>query len=242
MQRFALPVDETLRIIDDYRERGVMVFSTPLDLGSAAALLRTASLIKVSSGDMTYSQLLSLIAKAGVDVLLSTGMATMAEVNEAVTLLSGEWTTEGVSPSLGILHCVSAYPADATAANLGAVGALKQAFPHAFVGYSDHVIGVDVAARSVAAGATIVEKHFTLDKNFSAFRDHSLSADFADLRLLRSLVDEIREEVGSGIKEPSGIEMAGREAFRRSITVRMGGCGGPKDEQGLGAGSHHLDG
>jgi N,N'-diacetyllegionaminate synthase len=220
MQRFTLPVDETVGLIAEYRERGITVFSTPLDLVSASRLLDGTSLVKISSGDLTFSQLLCLVGKAGVDVILSTGMATMAEVHEAVTALSREWHTPPVTPSLGILHCVSAYPANSADANLGAIGALKQEFPYAYVGYSDHVIGIDVAARSVAAGATIVEKHFTIDKNFSDFRDHSLSADAADLRLLRSLVDEIREEVGSGIKEPSGAESVGPDAFRRSITLR----------------------
>lgn len=222
MRRFALPVGETIQLIEEYRERGISVFSTPLDLVSASRLLDVAPTIKISSGDLTFTQLLSLVATAGVDVILSTGMATLLEVREAVNLLEREWGKTVGTPSLGVLHCVSAYPADSASANLGAIFTLKQEFPDASVGYSDHVVGIDVAARSVAAGATIVEKHFTIDKEYSDFRDHSLSADAADLKLLRSLVDEIRDEVGSGEKEPCAAESTGRDAFRRSIMIRRG--------------------
>lgn len=220
MRRFALPVGETIQLIEEYRERGVSVFSTPLDLESASRLMDVVPTIKISSGDLTFTQLLRLVATAGVDVILSTGMATLLEVREAANLLELEWGKFEEAPNLGILHCVSAYPADAASANLGAIFTLKQAFPDAAVGYSDHVVGIDVAARSVAAGATIVEKHFTIDKKYSDFRDHSLSADAADLKLLRSLVDEVREEVGSGEKKPCAEESTGRDTFRRSITIR----------------------
>jgi len=220
MRRFALTVDETIQLIEEYRQQGIAVFSTPLDLTSASRLMDVASTIKISSGDLTFTQLLSLVATAGVDVILSTGMATLPEVSEAVNQLEREWGKSEEEPSLGILHCVSAYPADSASANLGAIFTLKQAFPNAEIGYSDHVVGIDVAARSVAAGAVIVEKHFTIDKEHSDFRDHSLSADAADLKLLRSLVDEIRAEVGSGEKDPCAQERLGRDAFRRSITVR----------------------
>lgn len=220
MRRFALPVDETIQLIEEYRERGVTVFSTPLDLASASRLMDVAPTVKISSGDLTFTQLLSLVASSRVDVILSTGMATLPEVTEAVNLLEREWGKSDGAPSLGILHCVSAYPANSASANLGAIFTLKQAFPHASVGYSDHVVGIDVAVRSVAAGAVIVEKHFTIDKKYSDFRDHSLSADPAELKLLRSLVDEVRAQVGSGEKEPCAEESTGVETFRRSITIR----------------------
>lgn len=219
MRQFALSIDDTLQIISDYAERNVTVFSTPLDLISAAALSQSVSLFKVSSGDLTYTQLLEFCGESGHDVILSTGMAYLSEVAEAVSVLRNAWTEHGHHPGLGILHCVSAYPAHPRSANLAAIQGLRTAFPDAVIGYSDHTIGVDVAARSVAAGARIIEKHFTLDKAYSGFRDHQLSADPIDLQLLRSLINEIDAELGDGLKRPSDEELSGRTAFRRSVTV-----------------------
>ena len=220
MREFALPIPQTIQLIEEFRRRGVTVFSTPLDLVCAESLTKVSNLIKISSGDLNFTQLLDLVGESGADVILSTGMAHLAEVAEAIATLRSHWGTMDKLPEMAVLHCVSMYPADQKTINLSAIRTLWREFPEVHVGYSDHTIGVDVAARSVAAGARIVEKHFTLDKNFSGFRDHALSADPKDLALLRSLIDEIDEQMGDGNKGPIQDELSGREAFRRSLTIR----------------------
>jgi N,N'-diacetyllegionaminate synthase len=220
MQQFALTIDDTLELINSYRLKGVVVFSTPLDLMSADALAPHVPLFKVSSGDLTWPALLCLIGDTGKDVILSTGMAYMWEVKESVAILEGRWQRTHATPSLALLHCVSAYPAAPDSVNLAAILAMRRQFPRAAVGYSDHALGIDVAVTAVAAGARIIEKHFTLDKQQSDFRDHALSADPADFRELRLRVDDILERMGSGEKGPTTSEAQGRVAFRRSITVR----------------------
>ena len=220
MRKFALSIDETISLIHDFAAQGIFVFSTPLDLTSACELIRHVPLVKVSSGDLTFTHLLETVGASGRDVILSTGMSTMSEIRTAVSVTTSTWPVLAITPSLAIMHCVSAYPATPSDANLAAIRSLRQEFPVAVIGYSDHVAGVDVAARSVSVGAQVVEKHFTLDKTYSQFRDHALSADPRDFGLLRSLVDEIYEELGSGEKTPSHMELENRVALRRSITVR----------------------
>jgi N,N'-diacetyllegionaminate synthase len=219
MRRFALSIDDTLDLIDSFGRRGILVFSTPLDLISARELASHVSLFKVSSGDLTWTELLTFIGQTGKDVILSTGMAYLSEVGEAVALLSEIWG-DREPPALALLHCVSEYPASPNIVNLAAMVTMRAAFPSAAVGYSDHAMGLDVATTAVAAGARIIEKHFTLDKNQSDFRDHALSADPAELTELRARIDAVCEQLGSPEKRPTEAEVAARLAIRRSVTVR----------------------
>lgn len=218
LRRFGLPSVEVQRLLADYLSRGLTLFSTPFDLTSLETL-SDAPLIKISSGDLTFSQLLVAAARAKKDIIISTGASTLSEVRSAVALITDTWHEVGYQGTLAALHCVSAYPAPLEAVNLRAIGTLREAFPDLVIGYSDHALGIEVALTAAAAGARIIEKHFTLDKNFSDFRDHQLSADPEELFRLRTRLNELDTLLGTGIKEPQDVEIDMRIAIRRSVTA-----------------------
>jgi len=218
LRRFALPHEDLQRLLSDYRSRGLTLFSTPLDLTSLHRLYM-APLLKISSGDLTFTQLLEAAARARKDIIISTGASTLFEVEEAVAVITRTWDEVGYRGGLAVLHCVSAYPAPPEAVNLRAIGALRDALPDVAIGYSDHAQGIEVALAAAAAGARIIEKHFTLNKNFSDFRDHQLSADPGEFSQLRARLDVLDTMLGSGIKEPQSVETEMRTAIRRSLTT-----------------------
>ena len=219
MRRFALSHSETERLIRGAAVQGIHVFSTPLDLDSLTALTPLVRTLKVASGDLTFTPLLRAVAATGLDTIISTGASMMSEVGGAVKTLESVWTQLGISPDLAILHCVSAYPASMSSLNLRAIASLSVAFPQVAVGYSDHTVGVEAAIVAAAAGARIVEKHFTINKHQSEFRDHSLSADPVDFRELRDRIDLQDELLGTGLKVPAYEEIPMIRNLRRSLTL-----------------------
>lgn len=219
MRRFALSLADTEKLITDASGRGIYVFSTPLDLVSLASLVPLVDTIKVASGDITFTPLIEAVASSGLDTIISTGASTLVEVGIAVGVLESIWAQDEVAPSLGILHCVSNYPALPSSVNLRAIATLAATFPRATIGYSDHTIGVEAAVLAAAAGARIIEKHFTLDKEFSDFRDHSLSADAQDLRHLRDCLDRVELLLGKEGKSPNESEISLIPTIRRSLAV-----------------------
>jgi sialic acid synthase SpsE len=117
------------------------------------------------------------------------------------------------------LHCVASYPAPEDQANLRAISTLKERYKDVTIGYSDHTIGIDAAIYAVAAGAQLIEKHFTIDKNYSSFRDHQLSADPEEMRRLVDSVRRANAMMGDGRKVPQACEEELRIAARRSVAV-----------------------
>jgi N,N'-diacetyllegionaminate synthase len=225
LKSFELSIEEFAGIAAEARECGVLFIATPLDIHSAAALEPLVDAYKIASGDITFVPLLMAVAATGKPVLLSSGASTSDEVAHAADVLRRGWTARGVDPSLAVLHCVSSYPAPAEEANLRAIARLGE-LCGATAGYSDHVLGNEAAVAAVAAGARIVEKHFTLDKQFSDFRDHRLSADPDDMRDLVARVRATERMLGSGHKrvQPSEADMRG--AIRRSVVMARDCSGG----------------
>lgn len=219
MRRFALSLADTETLIRNASDQGIHVFSTPLDLVSLTALLPMVKTVKIASGDITFTPLIEAVASSGLDTIISTGASTLAEVTSAIHSLEQVWSQMETVPDLAILHCVSAYPASPASLNLRAIATLASVFPRATIGYSDHTIGLDAAVFAAAAGARIIEKHFTLDKNFSTFRDHMLSANPADLRELRDRLDDVESYLGTGTKVPSEAELEMIPFIRRSLTI-----------------------
>ena len=129
------------------------------------------------------------------------------------------WEEQNCNPGLALLHCVSSYPAPAEQANLKAIKTLAKHFPNCVPGYSDHTFGITAALSAVAMGARVIEKHFTLDKNYSDFRDHQLSADPTDLKELVTHIRELEKMLGSGEKTPQPNELTMQEALRRSAAA-----------------------
>jgi len=217
LQRFHLTFDETEEMFGWARENGIHLFSTPLDLISAAFLAQFGHLAKVSSGDITFLPLLDKIANLGMDIILSTGGSNLTEIAEAVNCIMSVNRPENLRGDLGLMHCVSLYPAPYSELNLSSIPTLQSQFPGLIVGYSDHSIGLHASLAAVALGARIIEKHFTLDKSTSDFRDHQLSVEPRDLAELRLRIDVTEATLGNSYKRPNVLEANAVKSIRRSI-------------------------
>ena len=177
LKSFEFTADQFRSLEKLARSLNVLFLSTPFDLVSVDVLAPLVDAFKVSSGDFSFFPLIARVLKTKKPVIFSTGVSDVALIDGVAKFIRNE----GVDPSkIAFLHCVSSYPVPPEQANLNSISFLKNHVPFT-VGYSDHTIGVEAAVASVAAGARIVEKHFTLDKNYSSFRDHQLSADLADM-------------------------------------------------------------
>jgi N,N'-diacetyllegionaminate synthase len=193
--------------------RGIMFFSTPFDLASVDLLMELeVPIFKIPSGEINHFPLLAKVARTGKPAILSTGMSTLGEVESAVNCLRAA----GIR-GLAILHCVSSYPTPMGDANLRAMHTLEEAF-RVPVGFSDHTLGSVASIAAVALGATIIEKHLTLDRSMPG-PDHQASLDPA---AFKTLVGEIRlteQALGDGVKRPQPSEMNVRAVARRSIVA-----------------------
>lgn len=198
------------------REAGLLFIATPLDLPSVEWLAEYVDAFKIASGDITFYPLIERVAATGKPLILSTGASSIDEVSRAVRCVREARGSD--ASDLALLHCVSAYPAPNEQLNLLAIPQLRERFGVP-VGYSDHSLGVEACTAAVAIGARIIEKHFTLDKNLSTFRDHQLSADPEDMRLLVARVREMEQMFGSGDKQAQDCEESMVNAIRRSVGV-----------------------
>ena len=191
-------------------DRGIVFLSTPFDEASAnlLAALRIPA-FKVSSGELTNLPFLAHLARHRMPIILSTGMATLDEVRSAVAAL-------GDVP-LALLQCVSNYPADPADTNLRAMLTMRAEF-RVTVGYSDHTLGNEIAFAAVALGASIVEKHLTLDRTLPG-PDHAASSEPAEFAALVRGIRRIESALGDGIKRPAANEANVASVARRSLVA-----------------------
>lgn len=198
---------------DHAAARGIIFLSTPFDHDSVGYLSEAqVPAFKVGSGDITNVPLLRDIASRGRPVILSSGMSTLAEVDEAVAVLESAGCEE-----LALLHCVSSYPTAPAEVNLRAMATMAQAFGRP-VGFSDHTIGGDIALASVAMGAALLEKHFTLDKTLPG-PDHRASLEPDELARMVASIRAVESAFGDGRKVPAPSEADCRAVARRSLFV-----------------------
>lgn len=214
LRGFELSPEAVTRLHGVAREAGVLFVATPLDLESAALLAPLVDAFKIASSDSLFYPLLEAVARSGRPVIVSAGLAHAERIERSVAHLRAH----GADGRIVVLHCTTAYPAPAEHANLASIGWLRERLGVP-VGYSDHTLGIDVCALAVAAGAVALEKHFTLDKATSDFRDHQLSADPPQLRALVARVREVEAIRGRPGKpvHPEELELA--EAVGRSIVA-----------------------
>jgi N,N'-diacetyllegionaminate synthase len=194
-------------------ELGIEFLSTPFDEESADFLESLGvARFKIGSGDLTNLPLLAHVAQKKRPLILSTGMATLGDVEQALDAVrvNGD-------PDVTLLHCVSNYPAEPRDVNLKAMDTLVSAFGVP-VGYSDHTLGIEIALAAVARGAAVIEKHFTLDPRAQG-PDHAASLDPAELESLVRGIRSVESALGSGIKRPAAAEADTARAARRSIVV-----------------------
>ena len=219
LRKFQLSRPQFEQLAEEAKNSGLVFFSTPFDLESAKFLNNIQPVFKIASGDNTFTPLVETVAGFAKPMIISTGLADMPLVERLYADINSIWQKKGATPGLAFLHCVASYPVPPEDANLAAIGTLKERFPGVEIGYSDHTLGIKAGIYSVAAGARIVEKHFTLNKNHSDFRDHQLSADPKEMQELVEAVREVSLMMGRGEKSPRQSESPGLTAMRRSIAA-----------------------
>lgn len=213
LNKLALSYDEFVELKAYCDEIGIRFLSTPFELKSVDFLEKLGCDIwKIPSGEITNYPYLVRIARTGKPIILSTGMSTLDEVEECVRVLQDNGAGE-----LTILQCNTQYPTEFEDANVKAMLALKERFGTK-VGYSDHTRGTMVAIMAVALGATVIEKHFTLDKNMLG-PDHKASLEPAELKELVEAVRNTEIALGSGAKHPSASELKNKDIARKSIVA-----------------------
>lgn len=218
LKRFALSQEDFEHLADTAKRCEVMFCSTPFDIDSVKWLNSLVPAFKIASGDNNFLPLIRTVVETGKPILLSTGMTTLdvlADTKKYIEQICGD---AKLPVQLVLLHCVASYPAQPADANLGAIQQMKTVHP--FVGYSDHTLGIEAAVLSVALGARVIEKHFTIRKDYSDYRDHQLSADPGELRELVQRVREAETMLGHGQKVILPVEENLNIAARRSIMAR----------------------
>lgn len=197
-------------------EKGIEFLSTPFDHRSIEVLdalgLET---FKIGSGELTNLPYLRKIGALNKQIILSTGMADLGEVEDALEVLTQAGT--GLE-NITVLHCNTEYPTPMQDVNLRAMQTISAAFPGIRVGYSDHTLGIEVPIAAVALGALVIEKHFTLDKNMPG-PDHRASLEPQDLKAMVSAIRNIETARGTGIKTPSQSELKNKPIARKSIVA-----------------------
>lgn len=215
LSRLTLKREEYAALADYCREAGIQFLSTPFDLESVAFLEELGcSMWKIPSGEITNYPYLVEIARTGKDIILSTGMSTLQEVEDALAVLRGNGAGK-----ITLLHCTTNYPTPMEDVNLNAMLTLKNRCGCA-VGYSDHTRGIEVPIAAVALGAEVIEKHFTLDRRMEG-PDHRASLEPEELEAMVRAIRNIEKALGDGIKVPSASEKANIAVVRKSIIAAV---------------------
>ena len=238
LSRLELSLDDHAALVRHCAARGIRFMSTAFDAESLAFLATLGMpAVKIPSGDISCGPLLLQAARLNMPLIVSTGMCTLADIEDALGVIAFGMTQDGVprdrdaitaaycsasgraalQRSVSLLHCVTQYPAPAEAVNLRAMDTMAQAFGLP-VGYSDHTLGIEVSLAAVARGATIIEKHFTLDRSLPG-PDQAASLEPDELCQLVRGIRSIEQALGSSSKSPAAAEMPNRAVARRSIVA-----------------------
>jgi N,N'-diacetyllegionaminate synthase len=213
-----LELDEAAHVtlLNHCREKGIQFLSTPFDLESIDLLNRLGlNIFKIPSGEITNLPYLRKMGSLNKQLILSTGMADLGEIEDALEVLS-EFGTP--LENITILHCNTEYPTPFEDVNLRAMLTIRNAFPGISVGYSDHTNGIEVPIAAVAIGATVIEKHFTLDRNLPG-PDHKASLEPDELKAMVQAIRNIDKALGTGFKRPSPSELKNKLIARKSLVA-----------------------
>lgn len=203
------------QLMDYCQSKQIMFLSTPFDIESMDYLVQHGiEVIKVPSGEITNYPYLEKAGKTGKKVILSSGMSSLVEIEEAVNLLR-----DNGAKNITVLHCNTEYPTPYQDVNLRAMLQIQQELGVP-VGYSDHTAGIEVSIAATALGAVVIEKHFTLDRNMSG-PDHKASLEPDELKKMVTAIRNIELSLGNGRKFPSDSEKRNINIVRKSIVAKF---------------------
>ncbi len=215
VKKYELDKDTHLELIDYCNLKGVKFLSSPFDLESIDLLVELGvELFKIPSGEITNLPYLRKVASLKKDIILSTGMCNLADIETAISILVANGARR---ESITILHCNTEYPTPMVDVNLSAMNTIRNAF-NVNVGYSDHTLGIEIPIAATALGATVIEKHFTLDRNMEG-PDHIASLEPNSLTDMVKAIRNIDIALGNGIKLPSASETKNIAIARKSIVA-----------------------
>ncbi len=216
VRKLELSKDDHLELIEECEKRKIGFFSTAFDATSIDMLdeLNVSDYVKVPSGELTNLPYLRYLTRHGKRVLLSTGMADLGEIEAAINVVEQAGTPRD---KITVLHCTTEYPTPMEDVNLRAMVNIGKAFGVS-VGYSDHTPGIEVPIAAVALGATVIEKHFTLDRTLPG-PDHRASLEPDELKAMVQGIRNIEKALGDGIKRPSPSELKNKPIARKSLVA-----------------------
>lgn len=224
-RKIHLPLSDYKPLSDFCQEAGIGFMSTPFDLTSIDLLAEIGQdYFKVPSGEITNLPYLRKISEKGIPVILSTGMSTIEEIEDAIRILTGTHPTtpDGFKPTLTrdditVLHCNTQYPTPYKDINLRAMNTIAEELS-VKTGFSDHSLGIEAPIAAVALGACVIEKHFTLSREMPG-PDHKASLEPAELKAMVTAIRHIEEALGDGVKRVTDSERPNIEIARKSIVA-----------------------
>ena len=215
IKKLELDKDTHLELISHCEEKGIEFLSSPFDHKSIDLLAELdLKRFKIPSGEITNLLYLRHIGKYGKPIILSTGMATLKEVEDALNILEESGTSKG---KITVLHCNTEYPTPIEDVNLNAILTIRYKLG-VKIGYSDHTLGTEIPIAAVAMGASVIEKHFTLDRNLPG-PDHRASLEPDELKAMVQTIRNIEQALGDGVKQPSPSEKKNIPIVRKSIVA-----------------------
>lgn len=197
------------------KKKKLIFFSTPLDLNSAKFLNKVSKIFKIASCDNDYLDLIDQVLSYKKPTIISTGLVSIKFLKKLEKRIFSKFKKN--QPSLAFLHCVSSYPTKKNEVNLNSIKLMQDTLKNSVIGYSDHTKGIKACIYAVAAGAKIIEKHFTLDKKFSKNFDHHISSDPKEMKKLVNQIRDLEVYLGQNKKTPSLNEITNEKKLRRSI-------------------------
>jgi len=217
LRRLELTIEMHKELIAHCAARNIGFFSTGFDIESIDLLVNLGQdHFKIPSGEITNLPYLRHIGQLGKAVILSTGMATLGEIEAAINVLEQAGTPH---PRITVLHCTTEYPTPMAEVNLRAMQSIGAAFSVA-VGYSDHTSGIEVAIAAAALGATVIEKHFTLDRDLPG-PDHKASLEPEELKAMVTAIRNVEIALGDGIKRLTSSEVRNKPVARKSLVANQ---------------------
>jgi N,N'-diacetyllegionaminate synthase len=216
LKKLELKFDDFKKLNDYCKDKDIVFLSTPFDHSSIDLLSELElKIFKIPSGEITNLPYLRHIGSLAKQVILSTGMSTLKEVGDALAILIDSGTKK---ENITVLHANTMYPTPMEDVNLRAMQTIQKEFDVS-VGYSDHTMGIEVSIAAIAMGASIIEKHFTLDKTMRG-PDHIASLEPKELKAMVTAIRNIEKAVGKNIKTVSPSELENKNIVRKSITAK----------------------